>query len=268
MLGTPKTRSQKFIERDSLGASTHRLTGRQPPAERAATALRAPFRVAAAGAVLTLAGCGGDIAIVHQFPVPLIEPLPAHVGVYYEDDIRFFQFMDKTSDGATWSVDFGDANIRMLNNVLGAMFSETSEVGDPSLTTEALPGVDAIIAPKIVEYAFLTPAEQGSKFFAVSIRYRLDVHQPDGTLTGSWLVNAYGKSRSQLLQGEESLAEATRFAMRDAAAALSEQYKDRPELAALYPEEEQDHEHDESGNHIPASTTEAPPEGPESSVSQ
>lgn len=239
-----------------------------PRPQKPGSPLRARFRLAATGAVLALAGCGGDIAIVHQFPVPLIEPLPAHVGVYFEDDIRYFQFMDKTSDGATWSVDFGDANIRMLNNVLGAMFSETTEVGDPSLTTDALPGLDAIIAPKIVEYAFLTPAEQGSKFFAVSIRYRLDVHQPDGTLTGSWLVNAYGKSRSQLLQGAESLAEATRFAMRDAAAALSEQYKDRPELAALYPEEESDHEHDENGDHIPAATSEVPQEGPESSAGE
>lgn len=187
---------------------------------------------------VVLGGCGGDIAIVHKFPVPLIEPLPLRVGIYYEDDIRFFQFLDKTSDGATWSVDLGDANIRMFDNVFGAMFTEVTEVGDPSLLAEPVPGLDGIIAPKIEEYAFLTPAEQGSKFFAVSIRYRLNIHEPDGTLASSWLINAYGKSRSQLLQGEESLAEATRFAMRDAAAALSEQYKDKPELAVLFPDED------------------------------
>ncbi|MEM9056643.1 MAG: hypothetical protein AAGD86_04150 [Pseudomonadota bacterium] len=194
--------------------------------------------LAGLGAAALLAGCGGSIAIVHKFPVPVIEPLPLNVGVYYEDDIRFFQFLDKTSDGATWSVDFGDANIRMLDNVFGAMFTSATEVGDPSLLTEPVAGLDGIVAPKIEEFAFLTPAEQGSKFFAVSIRYRLDVHQPDGTLASSWQVNAYGKSRSQLLQGEESLAEATRFAMRDAAAALAEQYKDKPELAVLFPNEE------------------------------
>ncbi len=199
-------------------------------------------RLALVAAALTLAACGGNIAIVHEFPVPLIEPLPLHVGIYYEDDIRYFQFLDKTSDGAEWSVDFGDANIRMLNNVLGAMFAQVEEVGDPTAGPATVAGLDGIIAPKIEEYAFLTPTEQGSKFYAVSIRYRLDVYTPDGTLASSWLVNAYGKSRSQMLQGEESLAEATRFAMRDAAAALAEEYKDKPELAVLFADEDLDDE--------------------------
>ncbi len=189
-------------------------------------------RLALAAAVLTLAGCGKSVVLQEEIPTPLVGTLPLNVGVHYNEELQSFSFLDTTIDGATWSVDLGSSNVRLFDQIFNALFSSTvrlESLSDRPAATE----LDAIIAPDIEEYAFLAPSESGSHFWAVSIRYRMELYDGEGNELANWPVVAYGKSRSRAMRGDESLSEATSYALRDAAAALAVELPELPEVMAL-----------------------------------
>ncbi len=179
-----------------------------------------------------VAGCGKAVVIEQEFPQPLVRALPLSVGIYYDEELVSFSFLDTTIDGATWSVDLGSSNIKLFDQIFSAMFRDTVRLESVAsgADDEAL---DAIISPVIQEFGFLAPSESGSNFWAVSIEYRMELYDGDGKQLTTWPVIAYGKSRSRALKGDESLAEATNYALRDAAAALAVELPKRRELLNL-----------------------------------
>jgi hypothetical protein len=96
-------------------------------------------------------------------------------------------------------------------------------------------GVAAILEPSIEEYAFVTPRDAGSPFYAVSIKYRVNVYMPDGKLADSWGFTGYGTSPSQGLSSEAPLHAATALAMRDAGAKLAVEFREQPMMRGLLP---------------------------------
>ena len=98
--------------------------------------------------------------------------------------------------------------------------------------------VRAILEPSIEEYAFVTPRDAGSPFFAVSIKYRVNVYLPDGKLADSWGFTGYGTSPSQGLSSQTPLATATALAMRDAGAKLAVEFREQAIVRGLLPASE------------------------------
>ena len=98
--------------------------------------------------------------------------------------------------------------------------------------------IRAILEPSIEEYAFVTPRDAGSPFFAVSIKYRVNVYLPDGKLADSWGFTGYGTSPSQGLSSTDAAAAATALAMRDAGAKLAVEFREQAVLRGLLPESE------------------------------
>lgn len=180
-------------------------------------------------------GCSTTVPPLQvEFPAPLIEHMPLSVGIYYDEDLRNFTYNETVSDGTSWTIELGENNLRLFNRLFSAMFRQTVEIDD---IQHAPPGVDGIIHPVLEEYAFLTPNELGSRFYAVSIRYRVFLYDTDGTEVAAWPINAYGQSRASVINAGRMrtgpLQEATNLAMRDAAAAAIVTLPLQPEIVQL-----------------------------------
>ena len=188
---------------------------------------RLACRALAVGLALALAACSSNISVPLKgdFPEPVVGALPLAMGIYYEDGFRTFKHQETDT---RLSVDLGAPNVKLFDQIFSKMFARAVPVG----TQQGQPGLDAVIEPMIETFEYLEPAISGSKFYAVTIRYRISVYGPDGGVIASWPLVAYGKSRSKTLNSGESLGEATLLAMRDAAAILSTEFKDQKQVKA------------------------------------
>lgn len=189
---------------------------------------------------LTLAACGTTVpALDTEFPTPLIENLPATVGIVYDEELRNFTYNETVSDGTSWTIELGSSNLRLFDRLFSALFERVVEL--KSEKDAAAAGVDAVVRPTLEEYAFLTPAELGSRFYAVSIRYRIFFYDVNGNELAAWPVNAYGQSRASAINAGRlrvgPLQNATNVAMRDAAAGAIITLREQPEILALITKE-------------------------------
>ncbi len=168
--------------------------------------------------LLLLAGCGGKVIIDDHFPQPVVAPLPYRVGIYYPPEFSNYQYQDEES---RLTFQLGQRQKMLFEQVFEAMFLQkvvlTSAVADAD-------DLDLILSPKLTQYAFLTPTETATEFFAVSIKYQIQLFNPEGEMIAFWPMVAYGKSRTKMINKNESLGEATSVALRDAAAAMVSQF--------------------------------------------
>lgn len=179
------------------------------------------FRPAVVGiaALFTLIGCSGTVTVTDQFPDPLVEPLPLRVGLFMSPEFRGYVHED---DDVGVKFELGSKQSALYRTVFDSLFLQAIEVsghgGDADL--------DLVIEPVLEEYAFLSPAETATNFYAVSLKYQMRLYSGDGELIGYWPFVAYGKNRTQMINKFESLGDATSLALRDAAAALVTQFRD------------------------------------------
>ena len=111
------------------------------------------------------------------------------------------------------------------------MFSNVTILGpddDPQLMQ-----LDALIEPSIDAFEFSTPEQSSTEAFAVWIRYRLKVFDPDGNLVSNWPVAAYGKSQTTKMGGSSALQRAAVLAMRDAAALMIMKFDNVTRISSL-----------------------------------
>lgn len=193
-------------------------------------------RILSVAAALGAAGCSTTVPPLDTtFPAPLVEHVPAAVGIVYDEELRNFTYNETVSDGTSWTIELGASNMRLFNKLFASMFERTVQLehtDDP-----AAAGLDGIIRPVLEEYAFLTPNELGSRFYAVSIRYRIFLYDNQGQEIAAWPINAYGQSRAGVVDAGMlkvgPLQDATNMAMRDAAAGAIITLREQPEIVAL-----------------------------------
>jgi hypothetical protein len=135
-----------------------------------------------------------------------------------------------------WNVSLGPAQSDGLTRLVTAMFERVVLVDSVNAGTQAGADVRAILEPSIEEYAFVTPRDAGSPFYAVSIKYRVNVYLPDGKLAESWGFTGYGTSPSSGLSSKAPLETATALAMRDAGARLAVEFREQAVVRGLLPE--------------------------------
>lgn len=174
-----------------------------------------------------LAACSSNVSVPlkGEFPEPIVGALPLSMGVLYQNEFRNFHHEEPDSK---LTVELGPPNVKLFDQIFDKMFERVAPVD----TQQPGPGFDAVIEPVIETFEYLEPAISGSKFYAVTIRYRISVYDPQGGVIASWPLVAYGKSRSKMLSSGDSLGEATLLAMRDAAAILSTEFKDQRQVKA------------------------------------
>jgi hypothetical protein len=190
-----------------------------------------PTLVLAAALGVTLAGCGGvKIQPEKALPLALIKPLPAHAGLVLTGELRGYSHKE-TRTGSDWQIDLGPGHVHLLGDMFKASFTNVETFSNMD-AARATPGLAVIFEPKIEQYSFATARDTGGRYWAVTIRYRLEVYTPQGERADSFTLSGYGSTLAGG-RGGNALERASLAAMRDAAAKFLVQLPRQPMAAML-----------------------------------
>lgn len=186
--------------------------------------------------LFALTGCGSvSLVASTNIPTPLVSKVPVTVALHVPKE--FSAYIHKEERWSTdWNVDLGKAQADGITRLMTAMFDHVVVVESVNAGAAAGGEIKAILEPSVEEYAFVTPRDAGSPFFAVSIKYRVNVYSPDGRLADSWGFTGYGTSPSQGLSSSTPLATATALALRDAGAKLATEFRDQAIVRGMLPD--------------------------------
>ena len=198
-------------------------------------------------AAILLGGCkgGASITVDSTVPSPLVDPIGAAMGVYFDDTLVNYVHEEDVPDYGEYRLDIGASQAPVFARVFDAMFEDLVPVEPTDAGVSAGPirfvgtdgsplAVDGIIAPSIEEVQFEIPDRTGGDFYEVWIRYKLTLFDGGGNNVGEMPLIGYGKANErnfgQLGQRTPALHEATTWALRDAAAELSSRFRDNAEI--------------------------------------
>jgi hypothetical protein len=180
----------------------------------------------------TLAGCASNVTLkTPTIPEPLLEQIDMTVGVRMPAAFEHFVHEESVYGQQEWSIDLGRSNAALFEQLFDYMFTNVTILGaedDPQLMA-----LDALIEPSIDAFEFSTPDQSNTEAFAVWIRYRLKVYDPEGQLVSNWPVAAYGKSQTTKMGGSDALERAAILAMRDAAALMIMKFDNVTRISSL-----------------------------------
>src|SRR5262249_34239942 len=161
-----------------------------PPGSRAANAARLTAVIAVTA---TLVACGGvQIKPQAVLPKPIIVTMPAHVGLVIPAETRNYAHSE-TRWGVDWNVQLGEGHRNLMLEVLKDEFSEVREYKDVE-AARGTPDLKAIFEPTIENYSFVTSRETGGRYYAVTIRYRINLYSPAGEKIDSLTLTGYGNA--------------------------------------------------------------------------
>jgi hypothetical protein len=197
---------------------------------------RAPLAWASVAlALVALAGCGPVRLIANtNIPAPLVVKMPIAIALFIPKE--FSTYVHNEERWSTdWHVELGKAQSDGITRLMNAMFERVVEVESVGAGQSHASGIRAILEPSIEEFAFVTPRDAGSPFFAVSIKYRVNIYLPDGKLADSWGFTGYGTAPAEGLSSAPPLQTATALAMRDAGAKLAVEFREQATVRGLLP---------------------------------
>lgn len=177
-----------------------------------------------------LSACGGvDIKPEAVLPKPLIVQIPANVGLIIPPETG--RYVDKeTRFGVDWKVDLGPGEVRLMQDIFKHLFQHVEEFKDLEAARAAkdLKDLKALFETRVDQYSFVTAHETGGRYYAVTIRYRINLYTPEGEKVDSYTLTGYGNSLAMGMSGAKPLTQATIGAMRDAAAKFLVQFPEQP----------------------------------------
>lgn len=183
-------------------------------------------------AITGLAACGAtQVKPALSLPKALITPIDLDIGIFYSPEYRKFEHRE-TRWGADWKVSLGAEHVRMTDNLFAQAFTKTTPLKKFPSDAEPAP-VKAIIEPRIEQYSFITPRDTGSNFYAVTIKYRLNLDTPTGAVIDSFQFTGYGTADGSGMSAETPMSAATTTAMRDAAAKFLVQFPEQASVKRL-----------------------------------
>jgi hypothetical protein len=174
----------------------------------------------------TLAACGGvKIKPETVLPKPLVVTMPAHIGLVVPAETRNYTHAE-TRWGVDWTVQLGEGHRNLMLEILKDEFSEVREYKDME-AARAAPDLKAIFEPVIENYSFVTARETGGRYYAVTIRYRINLYSPAGEKVESLTLTGYGNALAKGITSGKPLQMASVAAMRDAAAKFLVQFPEQ-----------------------------------------
>ncbi len=177
-----------------------------------------------------LGACAKSIVIKTDFPEPVVQSLPLHIGIHYDEAFTNFTYTEDLPNDTEWAFDLGTANTRLFDSIFSALFAITSDVKSTGGSAPPYTELDAVIAPAIEAFEFSLPRQSRSEQYSVWIRYNLHVYSPTGELITKWPVSAYGQSDSRNFGAGTAMEEAVIRAMRDAAASIIIGFAEEPKI--------------------------------------
>ena len=186
------------------------------------------FRICILMALLVLQSCTTSVVVEGSVPTPLVNKIPARVGVFYSEEFRSFRHKEEIREAGNWDIDLGPQNLTFFSNLLDSLFLDVEQVREPPLTAEEMADLDGVVVPRIEKYGFLTPSISGLKFYSASIEYRIALYNSAGGKIGDWNIIGYGKSEGGMFTADEAINEATVLAIRDGGARIAIELIDQP----------------------------------------
>ena len=176
---------------------------------------------------LVLAGCGANqVRPVDRSPTPLMDALPLDAGLYLDSELRQYVYKEKRWN-IDWQVALGEAAVAHANRMAKATFRTVREV--KALNAPGEPALALVLAPRVEEFAFVTPRDAGGSLYQVTLRFRMNVHDSQGRLVDSLVYTGYGATGSGSGLGSEGpLTAATELALRDAGAKFLTEFPLQP----------------------------------------
>ena len=188
------------------------------------------FRICILIALLILQSCTTSVVVEGSVPTPLVNKIPARVGVFYSEEFRSFRHKEEIREAGNWDIDLGPQNLTFFSNLLDSLFLDVEQVREPPLTAEEMADLDGVVVPRIEKYGFLTPSVSGLKFYSASIEYRIALYNSAGEKIGDWNIIGYGKSEGGMFTADEAINEATVLAIRDGGARIAIELIDQPSV--------------------------------------
>jgi hypothetical protein len=181
----------------------------------------------AAATALLLAACGGvQIKPEPVIPKALIDAIPASVGLVVQNEQRNYKHFE-TRWGSDWRIDLGAGHTRLARDMFKAAFRDVHEFYDLE-SARAASGLKALFEPRIEQYSFATARETGGRYYAVTVRYRIDMYTPAAELADTFTLTGYGNALAKGMSSGKPLELASIAAMRDAAAKFLVQFPGQP----------------------------------------
>lgn len=171
-------------------------------------------------ATLTLAACNKTVFVEDQFPVPVMQQHPFTVQLVLDSALRDHVHSETLEDAPDWTVHFGRSNTALFEQIMRGIFTEVIVTEAADIEAAARDKAKAILQPSMLSYQLSTPSQSNTDYYEVWIKYQLSLKQADGKQLDNWEFTAYGRNKSALFAAEQALNEATRRAMRDAAAVV------------------------------------------------
>ncbi len=186
----------------------------------------------AAAAAAAVVGCGGvQIKPQPALPKALVQTIPTRVGLVFPGDMRNFEHKE-TRWGVDWTIALGDGHSLLMRDIFKAEFDQVQEFQSLD-DAKAAPGLKAVFEPRIEQYSFVTARETGGRYYAVTIRYRINLYTPAGEQADSFTLTGYGNALAKGMSSGKPLEFASVAAMRDAAAKFLVQFPEQPAGAQL-----------------------------------
>ena len=172
-------------------------------------------------------GCGAiRIQPEPKLPHALIEPLPADVALVLPRELRDYRHKETRWD-ADWVVELGPGDVSLMQQIFTAEFRHVAEYKDLA-AARAAAGVQGVFEPLIDQYSFLTANDTGGRYYAATIRYRINLYTPQGERCDTLTLTGYGSALAKGMSSGHPLEAATLAAMRDAAAKFLVQFPEQP----------------------------------------
>lgn len=184
-----------------------------------------------AGLAMLLSACGVNSVVVEgSYPTPNIRPFPMTLGVYFDDELKNYTYIEYTEEGKEeYAVSAGQTHITLFESVLPAMFEQVVILDDMSAASTAR--VDAVFSPHIEEFQLALPQKTRLDAYEVWVKYNMQLLRPNGDYIADWIVTSYGKTPSESLRSVESgINDATVGALRDLASNFSLSFGAVPEV--------------------------------------
>ena len=169
-----------------------------------------------------------DVSIKPEahLPKPLITPFPAAVGLIIPAETR--KYLDReTRYGIEWKIDLGPGEVKLMRDTFTDLFQRVEEFKDLEAAGTAR-DLKALFETRVDQYSFVTARETAGRYYAVTIKYRINLYTPQGEKVDSYTLTGYGNSLAMGMSGGKPLLQATTAAMRDAAAKFLVQFPDQP----------------------------------------
>jgi len=202
------------------------MSATSPKLDKAMRANALVRLMAVATVTATLAACGGvQIKPEAALPKPIIVTMPAHIGLVVPAETRNYTHSE-TRWGVDWTVQLGEGHRNLMLAILKDEFSEVREYKDME-AARAATDLKAIFEPVIENYSFVTARETGGRYYAVTIRYRINLYSPAGEKVDSLTLTGYGNALAKGMSSGKPLQMASVSAMRDAAAKFLVQFPEQ-----------------------------------------